>query len=162
MLGTKLIKGLVANRSTLNSFYCQIYESWSRSNCCWVFVGLISLEETLSWFKHLKFSVFVSQSLAWFVGVIRSCVLSYCCLIMSSCVAMWIFPEDAFKLVLHLVWQSILIDLYLMTTILLPKEIMIVLLRLQEDFKTVRHSLWWRHSKNCQLCFLYTSWQWGP
>lgn len=100
----------------------------------------ISLEETPSSFKHLKFSVFVSQSLAWFVGVIRSCVLSYCCLIMSSCVAMWIFPEDAFKLVLHLVWQSILIDLYLMTTILLPKEIMIGLLPLQEDFKTIRHS----------------------
>lgn len=132
----------------------------------WLLLSLcganISLEETSSWFKHFKFSVFVSQSLAWFVGVIRSCVLSYCCLIMSSCVAMWIFPEDAFKLVLHLVWQSILIDLYLMTTILLPKEVMFVLLPLQENFKTLRHSLWWRHSKNCQLSFLYTSWQWGP
>ena len=62
---------------------------------------------------------------------------------------------------LHHVWQSILIDLYLMTTILLPKD-QIVLLPLQEDFKTLPHSLGWRGSKNCQLCFLYTSWQWRP
>ena len=37
------------------------------------------------------------QSFFWFLGVIRSCFLSYCCLIISACVAPWIFEEDSFK-----------------------------------------------------------------
>lgn len=36
-------------------------------------------------------------SFAWFLGVVRSCFLSYCCLIVSACVAPWMFPEDSFK-----------------------------------------------------------------
>ncbi|KAK2563139.1 Protein-serine O-palmitoleoyltransferase porcupine, partial [Acropora cervicornis] len=51
----------------------------------------------MTYTEYCQILVGKTMSLAWFVGVIRSCVLSYCCLIMSSCVAMWIFPEDAFK-----------------------------------------------------------------
>ncbi|XP_029205749.2 protein-serine O-palmitoleoyltransferase porcupine-like [Acropora millepora] len=51
----------------------------------------------MTYTEYCQILVGKKMSLAWFVGVIRSCVLSYCCLIMSSCVAMWIFPEDAFK-----------------------------------------------------------------
>ncbi|KAM7437527.1 hypothetical protein ABFA07_012889 [Porites harrisoni] len=36
-------------------------------------------------------------SFSWLVGVIRSCVISYCCLIISACISPWIFEEDAFK-----------------------------------------------------------------
>lgn len=38
-----------------------------------------------------------SMSFVWFLGVIRSCFLSYCCLIISACIAPWIFEEDSFK-----------------------------------------------------------------
>lgn len=37
------------------------------------------------------------MSFSWFVGVIRSCVVSYCCLIISACITPWIFEEGAFK-----------------------------------------------------------------
>ncbi|XP_068718804.1 protein-serine O-palmitoleoyltransferase porcupine-like [Montipora capricornis] len=51
----------------------------------------------LTYSDYCQILVGKRMSFSWFLGVIRSCVLSYCCLIMSSCVALWIFPEDAFK-----------------------------------------------------------------
>jgi len=37
------------------------------------------------------------MSFSWFVGVLRSCVFCYCCLIISACITPWIFQEDDFK-----------------------------------------------------------------
>lgn len=47
--------------------------------------------------RYTFFLIFLFQSFLWFLGVIRSCFLSYCCLIISACVAPWIFEEDSFK-----------------------------------------------------------------